>query len=63
MNQHNKKWLTLRPIGWVGSIVAFFGIFIEKFIDIESTRLKWAGPLLLIIGLYLMFKGQDEHPP
>ncbi len=56
-----KKWCTFKPIGYVGMVLVFIGLFVANFLNTNSGSIKIIGMLMFIIGLSLIFKGRKEH--
>jgi hypothetical protein len=62
MDQHNKKWVTFRPIGWVGLALVFTFLLIN-LLDIQNALIEYLGIGLLLLGGYFLLRGREEHPP
>jgi hypothetical protein len=56
-----QKWVSMKPISYVGLILVLVGIVCPQLFGIEDALIRWIGLLLGIFGLYLMFKGREEH--
>ncbi len=56
-----RKWYTFKPIGYVGIVLVFIGLFTANFLNTNSGSIKIIGMLMFIIGLSLIFKGRKEH--
>jgi putative Mn2+ efflux pump MntP len=56
-----KKWVEIKPIGYIGLVIALIGWFGPSLFNIHNALIKYASILIAIIGVYLLFKGRKEH--
>jgi hypothetical protein len=57
-----KKWIELKPIGYVGILLGLGGIVGPKLFGIDDSITLFLGAIVSIIGWYLaLYKGRKEH--
>jgi uncharacterized membrane protein len=55
------KWYSFKPIGYFGLVLTLAGLLVPKLCNIDNALFEYAGTVLFIIGIYLMFKGREQH--
>jgi len=57
-----KRWIELKPIGYIGIVLGFGGIIGPVFFCINDSLIRFIGAIISIIGWYLaLYKGRKEH--
>jgi uncharacterized membrane protein len=57
----DKKWYSFKPISYVGFVLAILGIAGQWFFDTKIALIKVGWVVIIIIGLYLIARGREEH--